>query len=65
MHTKFLSGSQKETDLLEEVTVGGIFILNWIVEKQFAGFRVGTIGGSFEHDNEPLVSMKAGKFLAS
>jgi hypothetical protein len=59
----------KGGDNLEDLSIDGKIILNWILRKEggklWTGciwLRIGSIGG---HGNEPSVSIKEGRFLTS
>ena len=70
MYTEFWWGSLRERDHLEDLGVDGRIILRWIFRKWDVGvwtgssyFTIGTVVGTCECGNEPLGSIKCGKFL--
>jgi hypothetical protein len=60
----------KERGHLEDLGIDERIILKWVLGEMawslwigFIWLRIGTGEGSYEHSNEPLGSIKGGKFL--
>jgi hypothetical protein len=70
MLTNFLLENLKGRDHAEDLGIDGKIILEWILERRgkmcglnASGSRWAPVGGSCEYSNEPLGSIKGGKFL--